>query len=817
MKNQIKYTEEILFNNYMVSSFGEEYVHSQIPYYLDKDLYNNMLFYSESINKICLEILNNCTGKHKRALEYFDDFPLKKEIFNLKCPISPMYWTRYDTFINHQNEIKFAEFNYDKPCGQKEIHLAEKLQFEGNINKNFIENILREFKNICREYSKGNNNVGFLMDPCHYEELHHSYYFKHMLSESSINIIPVGPQNLSVKDDEVYAYSNIKLKVIFRLFPTEFFHEIRNIKEILKCFHMGNVTIINDPRVIAIQAKGLFAYLWDLVKEDSDLISDKEKKIIKKCIPYTKLLNNNDYKKAYDYKDKCVVKASLGRYSEEVYIGKSFDETAWWDNLRQVKESGKMHIIQELIDIKPQYTYASDINNTNIPMLSYGNFGMYMMKEKAEGILVRWSTDFLTDDNYTWMSPIGIEKFPIELCKNVKNNTEVYEELSEYLAFKYGFTGEYTKYENALSLDYLTIDKTLYEEIKQVSRQFCALLKKVYPHVQKNIKLFGPILGIPEELYEIVLQDYIDDVCALGRIDFVVDNNQNLKLLEFNSETPAGIIESLGINEFIKNKFSIGYFNPNEKLKENIEKALVKIIDKLKRKRSIKNIAVVTSWHYEDIYNTNIIAELLKKYDEYNIIFGNVYDLKVHENEIILYGQKIDAIYRYYPLDWFYYEEEMKNLIGTLSTKDYLINPGHTLITQSKVFFALIYELMGKGILCKEEEEFIEKYIPYTTLEKDNRLSHDYIVKPYLGREGQDSVMNYEDNYEYGKEDFIFQDRQNVRPLYMDLYSVFGKREEYKFPVIGAYITQNECAGLYARMGNIITNKDAVYISTYIK
>ena len=29
---------------------------------------------------------------------------------------------------------------------------------------------------------------------------------------------------------------------------------------------------------------------------------------------------------------------------------------------------------------------ASDINNTNIPMLSYGNFGMYMMKEKAEGI-----------------------------------------------------------------------------------------------------------------------------------------------------------------------------------------------------------------------------------------------------------------------------------------------------------------------------------------------------------------------------------------------------------------------------------------------
>lgn len=126
MKKQVTYTEEILFDNYMVSSLGEEYVHSQIPFYFEEDTYENMVFYSEAINRISLEILQGITDKHREALNYFDDFPLKDKIFNLKCPISPMFWTRYDTFRDTENNIYFAEFNYDKPCGQKEISLAGK-------------------------------------------------------------------------------------------------------------------------------------------------------------------------------------------------------------------------------------------------------------------------------------------------------------------------------------------------------------------------------------------------------------------------------------------------------------------------------------------------------------------------------------------------------------------------------------------------------------------------------------------------------------------------------------------------------------------
>jgi len=119
-----------------------------------------------------------------------------------------------------------------------------------------------------------------------------------------------------------------------------------------------------------------------------------------------------------------------------------------------------------------------------------------------------------------------------------------------------------------------------------------------------------------------------------------------------------------------------------------------------------------------------------------------------------------------------------------------------------------MYEVIGKGILSEDDENFINQYIPYTSLEKDKKLSKDYVIKPYFGREGQDIKMNYEEHDENLNEEIIFQDRVNIRPLRMD---------SFKFPIIGAYITGSELAGIYTRMGDIVTDKNAVYISTYIQ
>lgn len=821
MKNQIKYTEEILFNNYMVSALGEEYVHSQIPFFIEKKLCENMKYYGEEVNRISLEVLNNINGKHKDLLKYFDDFPLKKMIFSLRCSLSPMYWTRYDTFIDKEDNIYFSEFNYDKPCGQKEINIAEKCDFKGNLNKGFIERLIKFLLDISEEFcdSSEKMNVGFLIDPCHYEELHHSYFFKEIFKESKINIIPVGNNNLSVKDGYVYGFSKEKIQIILRLFPTEFFHEINNIEEILDSFNNRKVLILNDPRIIAIQSKGFFAYLWDLIKKDSNTLNEHDKDIIRRCIPYTEILDKENAKEVLQNKDRYVVKSSLGRYSEEVYIGKSYEEDEWKEQIRYILESKKIHIVQDLINIRQEYTYGPDYKNRNTPILAYGNFGVYIMDRKVEGYLVRWSRELLTDDNYTWMSPLGKDEYPLKIERsniiNEEKRQEIYEELNEELSFKYDFTGAYTNSNEYISLDKMIIKRSLFNEIENVGSKFCEILKKIYPHIQSNLELFGPILGIPESLYNVVTKSSISKLCALGRIDFVVDNFGNLKILEFNSETPAGIVESIGINSILKTRFDVPYDNPNENLRESIKSTLKNIIEEIKKNKSVKNIAVVTSWYYEDIYNTKIISDIIKECGDFHVIFGNIYDMKVKNKKIYLYGQEIDAIYRYYPLDWFYYEEEMRKLIEPLSVEEYLINPGHTIITQSKALFAVLYEIVGRKVLNNDEEAFIKKYMPYTSLEKDAILSNDYLAKPYLSREGEGIVSNFEtiDN----DKDYIFQDRVNIRPLRMNVYSSIRKEEKFQFPIIGAYIAGDKVAGIYTRIGEFITDVTAKYISSYIE
>ena len=54
--------------------------------------------------------------------------------------------------------------------------------------------------------------------------------------------------------------------------------------------------------------------------------------------------------------------------------------------------------------------------------------------------------------------------------------------------------------------------------------------------------------------------------------------------------------------------------------------------------------------------------------------------------------------------------------------------------------------LLEKDFFTDEDEKFILKYIPYTCLELDNKLSSDCVVKPYLSREGAGVEFSYDGN-----------------------------------------------------------------------
>lgn len=820
MINQKQFTEEVLFSHYMPSNIKENYIHSQIPFYLDTDTYNKMVFYSETINTLCLNILSQLNTKHKKLVSYIDNFPLRGRIFSLNCSISPLLWTRFDTFRNNKGNILFAEMNYDKPCAQKEIGLAGSIDFDGNVNKFFEKSLISRLLSICEAYCKSRANdekvtIAFLIDPCHYEEFHISYYLKDLCTNTQLNILQVGPKNLSVKEGKVFAFDDKKIDVILRLFPTEYLHEVNNIDEILNCFENGDVLILNDPRVIAIQAKSLFAYLWELVESNSSLITREEAEVIRKCIPYTTIFSNESSEAILRNKDAYVVKSSFGRYSGEVYIGRLFSKNEWKVQLSKVESSTSIHIVQDVIDIKQEYTYHVDDNLMNVPCKAYGNFGTFILGDKVEGICVRWSNTFLTDNSTTWMSPIGIKDYPIKLWTyDFPNRKEIWDKVIERTMFEYNFTGQFFNTGEYVSLNSLILNEWILKEIEDVSSKYCSVLDKTSKFIQENFDIFSKFLGIPQSLKELVLNSHTDMFCAIGRIDFVLDNDGNLKILEFNSETPAGIVESIGIQKIIQEELGITGRDVNKNLREDIKRSFTEILKSFSLKENIKNIGFVCTSYYEDWYNTGMLMEICKEIGVYNVFLGNIYDLEVSDEKLYLYGNELDAVYRYFPLDYLAYEKELEDVLRVLNKKTFSINPTHTLITQSKAIHCVIYELINKGFYTKEEEDFILKYIPYSCLEPDEKLSVDCLAKPLLSREGQGIIMSYE-GIEKGLEDIIFQERVNTKPFEMVKYNTICSESKFHFPVIGVYITGSKPSGIFTRMGDFVTNESASFVTTF--
>lgn len=806
----------------MPSNIKENHIHSQIPFYLDTDTYNKMVFYSETINTVCLNILNQLNTKHKKLVSYIDNFPLRDRIFSLNCNISPLLWTRFDTFRNNKGNILLAETNYDKPCAQKEIGLAASIDFAGNVNKFFEKRLISRLLSICETYCKSRAidekvTIAFLIDPCHYEEFHISYYLKDLCTNTQLNILQVGPKNLSVKGDKVFAFDDKKVDVILRLFPTEYLHEVNNIDEILDCFENSNVLILNDPRVIAIQAKSLFAYLWELVESNSSLITTEESEVIRKCIPYTTIFSNESSESILRNKNAYVVKSSFGRYSGEVYIGRLFTEDQWKMQLSKVESSSSIHIVQDVIDIKQEYTYHVDDNLMNVPVKAYGNFGTFILGDKFEGVCVRWSNTFLTDNSTTWMSPIGVKDYPIKLrTYDFPNRKEVWDKIVERAMFEYSFTGQYFNTGEYLSLNSLILNEEIFREMKDASSIYCSILDKTSKFIQDKFDIFSEFLGIPQSLKELVLNSHTDLFCAIGRIDFVMDNDGQLKILEFNSETPAGVVESLGIQKIIQEELGITDKDINKNLKEAIKKSFEEILKSFSLKKNIKNVGFVCTSYYEDWYNTAMLLEICKDIDGYDIFLGNIYDLEVRDEKLYLYGNELDAVYRYFPLDWIANEKGLEDVFRVLNKKTFSINPTHTLITQSKAIHCVIHELIDKGFYTKEEEEFILKYIPYSCLEPDEKLSVDCLAKPNLSREGHGIIMSYE-GIDKGLEDVIFQERVNTKPFEMVKYDTICSESKFHFPVIGIYITGSKPSGIFTRMGDFVTNESASFITTFIK
>ena len=804
--------DELLFNYYAIHCKRKGDIYSPYPFYLAEEEYKKIKLSATVIDKLSLDILNNLNTKYVDYKDMLPDFPLKNEILNLNREISDVFWTRYDCFIESRGKIFFSEGNYDKPCAQRELGIGQYFNCDNNVNEDFVEKFKYKFNSIVEKYySDKKINVLILADPCHYEEVHLSMLYREWLEDSRINVILGGGNNLYVKGEKVYCF-NKPVHIILRQFPTENLYEVNDIEKILNLYTEDKVILLNDPRIVVLQSKSIFAYFHKLLKENR--LDSHTSEIVAQCIPYTEVLSKENINKAMENKNSYVIKPILGRYSEDVFIGSLYSEEEWKSIIEDIENYTEYYILQEfreirkdnIVELKEGYAHNVD---------AFCNLGVYLCCNEIIGICSRWNCDYLTDNETTFVTPIGIKnsKLNIQYNEKIKCRETEFKDVNIDLVRK-GFLGAYNNAREYVSLDKILLSKDKFQELKNASEEILHIFNRVSEFVYGNKGWFDEILGISDVSKNVYSPKDFSYLSILGRMDWALDADNNLKLMELNNETPAGLYESTILNDYLTKRYKVDMKNPNE----NFEEILSKNIEEYILKYSPRTIGIFSSCYYEDYYNIDIIVSIVRKVSsKYNIkvIKGNVYNLRVENNKLYYFNEQIDMLYRYFPLNWF--EKFNLKQVGSWINNKNCINQPVTMIAQSKALFAVIYEMMSTDFFTTYERNIILKYIPYTDVSYKSMKTIDYICKPILEREGQGIYTRRQLSSADGLENYIFQERINIKAVNYRLNSTYKREEKNLFPIMGCFYSKDKFIGMYCRLGSLITKENCVYMPIYIE
>jgi glutathionylspermidine synthase len=331
-------------------------------------------------------------------------------------------------------------------------------------------------------------------------------------------------------------------------------------------------------------------------------------------------------------------------------------------------------------------------------------------------------------------------------------------------------------------------------KIERATQELWGMCLEAVQHVIDH-KLY-PLFSIPQKAIPLIEKSWNTDAPAIyGRFDFGFDGEQ-LKLFEFNADTPtslfeAGIVQWFWLQDFDKDKDQfnsvheklIGYW---KYLKPYLYEGPVHFAC---IKQSLEDLTTI-----EYIRDCAIQAGL-----ETKLIF--IDDLGWEEESrsfVDLEDQPIRNVFKLYPWEWMVNEPFFEKLL--IKEDMHWIEPAWKMILSNKAILPLLWELFPR---CP--------YILECYHEAENTLT-DYVRKPLLSREGaniqivKDGSVAAHTGGEYGSEGFVCQACFEV-PAF-----------EGQIPVLGSWVIGQEPAGLGIReTASLITSNTSCFIPHLIR
>ena len=301
------------------------------------------------------------------------------------------------------------------------------------------------------------------------------------------------------------------------------------------------------------------------------------------------------------------------------------------------------------------------------------------------------------------------------------------------------------------------------------------------------------LFHIPPEFGELIASSWNNDLPSLyGRFDLGYDGHQ-IKLLEFNADTPTSLLEASVIQWYWLQDFDAGKDQFN-----SIHEKILAHLNVLKPylPTGVFHFACVKD-SVEDYMTTAYLMDCARQ-TGYEVRFLYIDDIAFDDNHPAFLGiehEVIRNIFKLYPYEWMIHEAFGKLLISTKETTRW-IEPAWKMILSNKMILKVLWDLFPAhpNLLRTELMPFVGSYVR----------------KPKLSREGANvQVVEHgkiiaETSGEYGEEGHVYQE-------YFKLPDMEGNTA-----VIGSWLIGGEAAGMGIRESTgLITSNTSRFVPHY--
>ncbi len=384
-----------------------------------------------------------------------------------------------------------------------------------------------------------------------------------------------------------------------------------------------------------------------------------------------------------------------------------------------------------------------------------------------------------------------------------------------------------------LSLDVLALSADETTRLRRLTERFGWLLDVATSRLLEDREWWGE-LAWPWPAIELARQEPAHPggrATLYGRFDWLLDDRGEWQLVEYNADTPSGGREVAGLEAPILRLHRAAHPTLS-RLSARLERRLAAaILARLRHHerdtgRPVTLVGVVSAHGWvEDMAQAWWLAGLLRASGQRALV-GDVVDLAVSTRGVTLRGQRIDALYRFYPIERLYRHGLFAPLLeAAIDRRLLLLNGLRGFLGQSKATLAWLWSHRADPSLGRGARTLVERHLPETLPARHPnapRLVADGVVKHVNGREG-DAVTFGEtldaDGWEARLLEGGYVVQRRVRPAAVEEVAVDELRRsvavvEPRYPCVGAFCIGGQFGGCYTRIDGPITSARAAFVPT---